>query len=58
MLIKFISKYGLKVGKYISLAGFSKDFLNEGKDVLNEKVKLTIFTENELNDAKILINKR
>ena len=58
MFIKYISKYGLKVGKYISLAGFSKDFFNEGKDVLNEKVKLTILTENELNDAKILINKR
>lgn len=58
MLIKYISKYGLKVGKYISLARFSKDFFNEGKEVLNEKVKLTILTENELNDAKILINKR
>ncbi len=58
MFIKYISKYGLKVGKYISLAGFSKDFFNEGKDVLNEKVKLTILTENELNDAKILINKK
>ena len=58
MFIKYISKYGLKVGKYISLAGFSKDFFNEGKIVLNEKVKLTILTEIELNDAKILINEK
>lgn len=58
MFIKYISKYGLKVGKYISLAGFSKDFFNEGKDVLNEKVKLTILTDNELNDAKKLINEK
>ena len=58
MFIKYISKYGLKVGKYISLAGFSKDFFNDGKDVLNEKVKLTILTDKELNDAKILINEK
>lgn len=58
MFIKYISKYGLKVGKYISLAGFSKDFYNDGKDVLNEKVKLTILTEKELNDAKVLINEK
>lgn len=58
MFIKYISKNGLKVGKYISLAGFSKDFFNEGKDVLNEKVKLTILTDKELNDAKILVNEK
>lgn len=58
MFIKYISKYGLKVGKYISLAGFSKDFFNEGKDVLNEKVKLTILTDEELNNAKILISEK
>ena len=58
MFIKYISKYGLKVGKYISLAGFSKDFFNEGKDVLNEKVKLTILTDKELNNAKKLIKEK
>ena len=58
MFIKYISKYGLKVGKYISLAGFSKDFFNEGKDVLNEKVKLTILTDEELNNAKKLIKEK
>ena len=34
MFIKYISKYGLKVGKYISLAGFSKDFFNKDSDHL------------------------
>lgn len=58
MFIKYISKNGLKVGKYISLAGFSRDFFNEGKDVLNEKVKLTILTDKELNDAKTMINEK
>ena len=58
MFIKYISKNGLKVGKYISLAGFSKDFFNEGKDVLNEKVKLTILTDKELNDAKTMTNEK
>ena len=55
MFVKYISKNKFKIGIYISLAGFSKDFFNEGKDVLNEKVKLTILTDEELNDAKKLI---
>ena len=55
MFIKYISKHNLKVGKYISLAGFSKDYYNDGKDVLNEKVKLTILSEKEKDDAKKLI---
>ncbi len=58
MFIKYISKHNLKVGKYISLAGFSKDFFNEGKDVLNEKVKLTILTNEELDIVKKAINEK
>lgn len=58
MFIKYISKNHLKVGKYISLAGFSKDYYNEGKDILNEKVKLTILTENEKENTKNLITDR
>lgn len=58
MFIKYISKNKYQVGKYISLAGFSKDFFNEGKDVLNEKVKLTILADKELNDAKVLISEK
>lgn len=58
MFIKYISKNKFKIGKYISLAGFSKDFFNDGKDVLNEKVKLTILSDKELHDARNLINKK
>ena len=58
MFIKYISKNKFKIGKYISLAGFSKDFFNEGKDVLNEKVKLTILNDEELSDAKKLIDEK
>ena len=58
MFIKYISKNKYKVGKYISLAGFSKDFYNEGKDVLNDKVKLTILNDNEKNYAKASIKER
>ena len=58
MFIKYISKNKFKIGKYISLAGFSKAFYNEGKNVLNEKVKLTILTDDEKNDAKELIEEK
>ena len=58
MFIKYISINQLKIGKYISLAGFSKEFYNEGKDVLNEKVKLTVLSERELEDAKALIKEK
>ena len=55
MFVKYISKNKFKIDTYISLAGFSKDFFNEVKDVLNEKVKLTILTDEELDNAKKLI---
>lgn len=58
MFVKYISKNQFKIDTYISLAGFSKSFYNEGKEVLNEKVKLTVLTDDELNDAKALIKKR
>ena len=58
MFIKYISENNLKVGKYISLAGFSKDYYNEGKDVLNEKVILTILTNTEKENAIKLIDER
>ena len=58
MFIKYISKNNLNIGQYISLAGFSKDYYNEGKDVLNEKVRLAILTKKEKDDAKKLIMKR
>ena len=58
IFIKYISKNQYKIGKYISLAGFSVSYYNEGKDVLNEKVKLTVLSDNEKEDAIKLINKR
>lgn len=58
MFIKYISKNKLKIRKYISLAGFSKDFYNEGKEILNEKVKLTVLSNEELQDAINLITEK
>ena len=58
MFIKYISMNNYSIGKYISLAGFSKDYYNEGKDVLNEKLKLTILNEKEIEDTKRLISSR
>lgn len=58
MFIKYLSNNKHSIDKYISLAGFSKDFYNEGKDILNEKVKLTVLDEDELKDTIRLTNKR
>ena len=58
MFIKYIAKNKYIVDMYISLAGFSKDFYNEGKDVLNEKVKLTILNNKELEAIVNSTNKR
>ncbi len=58
MFIKYISQNNYKIGKYISLAGFSKAYYNEGKDVLNEKVKLIILTDKEKEDTIKLINEK
>lgn len=58
MFIKYISQNNYKIGKYISLAGFSKAYYNERRDVLNEKVKLTILTDKEKEDTIKLINER
>jgi len=56
MFIKYITKNNVSVGKYISLAGFAKDFYNEGKDVLNEKVKLAVLSNKEVQYIKEIIN--
>ena len=58
MFIKYISQNNYKIGKYISLAEFSEAYYNEGKDVLNEKVKLIILTEKEKEDTIKLINEK
>lgn len=49
MFIKYICKNNLKIGLYISLAGFAKSFYVEGKDVLNKVIEpLTIETEEKI----------
>ena len=58
MFIKYISKNNYKIGKYISLAGFSEAYYNEGKDDLNEKVKSTVLTSKEKEDAIRQINEK
>ncbi len=58
MFIKYISKNNYKIGKYVSLAGFSEAYYNEGKDDLNEKVKLTVLTDKEKKDAIRQINEK
>ena len=58
MVIKYMYKNNLLAGKYISLAGFAKDFYNEGRDVLNEKVKLAVLNDNELQYTKEIIKDR
>lgn len=58
MFLKYISKYNIKVKKYISLAGFDRKFYNEGKYVLNEKVKKCQLTDKQILDAKSLISEK
>jgi len=58
MFIKYISKYKIKIDSYISLAGFDKKFYNEGKDILNEKVKLAVLDNKEIENAKNLIYRK
>lgn len=58
MFIKYIYSNNYKVGKYISLAGFSDAYYNEKKDILNEKVKLTVLSDKEKEAAIKLIKNR
>jgi predicted alpha/beta hydrolase family esterase len=58
MFIKYISKNKYNIGEYISLAGFSKYFYNEGKDILNEKIKISVLNKTELDDVISLVSKR
>ena len=46
MFIKYVSQNNLKVGLYISLAGFGKNFIVEGREDLNNVIApITITTE-------------
>ena len=58
VFIKYLSQSKIIINKYISLAGFARDFYIEDKEVLTEKVKMYRLTDEELIIAKNLINKR
>ena len=58
LLVKYLCENNLKVGKYISLAGFGKPFEVDSRDDLNGVIKpLTLSTE-EKEQVKNLINYR
>lgn len=58
MFIKYICKNNLKIGLYISLAGFAKSFYVEGKDVLNKVIEpLTIETEEKIKIINLINEK-
>ncbi len=58
MILKYIAKYNLKIGLYISLAGFAEPFQVEGKEVLNEVVKPLKLNIDEKNKIKALIKEK
>lgn len=58
MFLKYICKYNLKIGLYISLAGFSRPFIVEGKDDLNNVIAPLIVNEDEENKCKKLIQNK
>jgi len=57
MLLKYLFANRLKLGRFISLAGFAKPFVNEDKDVLNEKVALIDLSGDEIKHARETISK-
>lgn len=58
MFIKYICKYNINIGLYISLAGFAKPFYVEGKEVLNQVVKPLRISDEEKRKNLNLINKK
>ena len=58
MFIKYICKNNLKVGLYISLAGFADAFYVEGKDVLNKVIEPLTIKNEEKNKIVNLINEK
>ncbi len=52
MLLKYLAAKGKSLDRFVSLAGFAKQFYVEGKDVLNEKVALLNLSEQELSHAR------
>lgn len=58
MFIKYISKNNFNIGLYISLAGFAKAFINEGRDDLNTVIAPTTITHGEQANFKNLVNSK
>lgn len=58
MFIKYICKNNLKIGLYISLAGFAEAFYLEGKDILNKVIKPLTINIEEKNKIVNLINEK
>lgn len=52
MLLKYLAAKGKSLDRFVSLAGFAKQFYVEGKDVLNEKTALLNLSEQELSHAR------
>ena len=58
MFIKYICKYNINIGLYISLAGFAQPFYVEGKDVLNQVLKpLSISDEEKIKNLNLINEK-
>ena len=58
MFIKYVSKNNYNIGLYISLAGFAKSFINEGRDDLNNVIAPTDITLEEQVNFKNLVNSK
>ena len=58
MFIKYICKNDLKIGLYISLAGFADAFYVEGKDVLNKVIEPLTIKNEEKNKIVNLIDEK
>ena len=58
MFIKYICKYNINIGLYISLAGFAQPFYVEGKDVLNQVLKPLSISDEEKIKNIYLINEK
>ena len=58
MFIKYICKNNIKIGLYISLAGFARPFYVEGKEILNQIIKPLKISDEEKNKNVNLIKEK
>lgn len=57
-VIKYLGEHNIKINKYISLAGFTEKFENEGKEDLNRAIKEFLVTKEEIEIFKKLVDKK